>query len=168
MAIDSTAPRLLHDMACYLDGRGFLGKVTELKLPTIEKQTVEHMGAVAKFEVDTGKFNALVASFKFAELNPDALKLPTNEGNVGLVFRGSQKDGSSNRQVTATMRGIVKKADPNAYTAGEKMDTDYEFSCRYYKLEIGNKVIYEFDLENMVAKSEGKDLLSLFRKHIGI
>lgn len=168
MAIDSSAPKIVQDLACFLNGHGYLGKVSELKLPDIEKQVIEHQGSVAKFDVDTGKFNPLNATFKFGELNPDAMALVTkNNENVSLVFRGSQKDGNGNRQVIATMRGLMKKTAPGAYTPGEKMETDYEMNIRYYKLQIGTETIYEFDLENYVAKAKGKDLLSQVRSFLG-
>ena len=167
MALDSSSPRILKDVSTFLDGRGQLGKASEVKLPVIEKITQEHTGGLGVVDVDTGKFNKMTASFKFSEYDRTMMAKITSSENQPLVLRGSQGSGLKSESIAATMRGVMTKIDTGAYTPGEKAEVEFEMNIRYYKLEIGGRVVWEFDFENWVAKSDGVDLLTTIRSHLG-
>ena len=70
--------------------------------------------------------------------------------------------------VVHTMRGRIRKMDPGTSKAGDKAALGIEMALTYYKLQHGGTVVQEIDVENMIHKVNGVDVLAAQRAAIGL
>lgn len=139
-------PRVLRNFSAFVNGRDYVGRVTECELPALEVKTEEHRGGGmdSPAEVDMG-MNLLTSTIKFAEYDPDLLKL---FGKLGpqerVMLRGAlQRDQETAVPCVVEMNGGFKSAKMGSWKAGDVAELELEASLRYYKLEIGEETIFE-------------------------
>jgi hypothetical protein len=165
-------PKTLKNFTCYVDGRGYAGRINEIQLPNLTLKTEEHRagGMDAPIEVDLG-MEALTCELTFAEYDPALFGLfgLVEGANVGLTLRGAQQgtDGSV-EAVIVTLRGGFKQLNAGTWTGGSKATLTASVSASYYRLQIGAATVVEIDIENMVRRIGGTDQLSGVRRALGI
>lgn len=166
-------PNVLRNINCFVDGRGFAGRVSELTLPKLTVKTEEHEagGLDAPVEIDMG-LEKLEAMFTLRSVEADVLRSwGLRSGDLApLTFRGalqSEADGSITEAV-ATMRGVLREVDFGAWKPRESPELKATMAVRYYKLEIGGEELVEIDVENMVRRVDGVDQLEAQRAALGV
>jgi P2 family phage contractile tail tube protein len=70
--------------------------------------------------------------------------------------------------VAHTLRGKLKEADPGTWKPGEAAPLKAMVALTYYKLQHGDRIIHEIDVENMVRIVDGVDVLAAQRAALGI
>lgn len=162
-------PRVLRNFSAFVNGSDYIGRVTEVELPDLKLKTEEHRGGGmdAPAELDMG-MDALTSKVTFAEYIPDVLKA---FGKLGtgqrLMFRGAlQRDQETAVPCVVEMVGGFKSSTMGSWKAGDVATHEVEAALRYYKLEIGDEVIFEIDVDNMVRIVDGVDLLASQRAAI--
>lgn len=70
--------------------------------------------------------------------------------------------------VVHTMRGKIKEIDPGTSKAGDMASLKISMALTYYKLQHGDKVVQEVDIENMIHAVNGTDTLTGIRGALGI
>jgi P2 family phage contractile tail tube protein len=88
-----------------------------------------------------------MTSFDPAMLRLFGLAIGT-ETELMATAATADDDGTMHSQV-AYLRGFIKKVEMDAHTRGDKAEVSYEYSFRYYKLEIDGSPIYEVDPFNV-------------------
>ena len=63
---------------------------------------------------------------------------------------------------------MYTELDMGKFKAGDKGTLQCTIACRYYKLEIGGEDVIEIDIENMVRKIAGNDVLADIRSALGL
>lgn len=164
-------PKILKNFNLFIDGRGYVGKASEVTPPKLSIKTEEFRagGMDAPITIDMG-LEKLEASFTLLEYDKDVLKqfgLITGNG-VSVSFRGALQDDNIVSPIIIKLRGMYSEMDMGKLAAGEKAELQCSLACRYYSLEIDGEQLIEIDIDNMIRKIAGTDKLVEVRKALGI
>lgn len=169
---DITTGKVNGGFNLFIDGKGYAARVTELELPKLKIKTEDHQpgGYDAPVKIDLG-MEAIEAIFTIGDFDADALKyMGVGHNNpVACTIRGSLAHGNGeDTPLVAQLQGMWSEVEPPKFKRGEKFEQKITVACKYYKLELGGKVIHEIDIENMVRMVDGKDYLAASRASIGM
>jgi hypothetical protein len=164
---------ILYDLNLFVDGRGYAGRVKEIKLPTIKPKMMGYQagGMAAEVDVPMGRFEKLEAEATLYAFDKNVLNLMRVLPGEQFAFtaRGSKvSDDGTKKPVVVTMRGLLSEVDMDAWKPGDEMPLKLKMSLRYYKLEDDGTVVYEIDPVNYKAVVNGKDQLETTRQHLAI
>ena len=156
----------------FVDGRGYAGQVDEFNAPKLALVTEDFraggMDAPVKITMGMEPLDCDVALKSYAR---DVLSLfgVTQGASIPLVGREALEsfDGTVT-QVIHTMRGKIISLDPGTSKAGEAPTLKATMSLTYYKMQHGDTVVHEIDVENMVRRINGVDALATVRSALGI
>ena len=164
-------PKKLKNFTAFVDGRGYVGRVTEVEVPKLALKMEEYRagGMDAAVEIETG-MEKLENSLTFAEYDEDIYKMfGLVDGNaVSLTLRGARQNDQGTDEIIINLRGGYKELDSGTWKAGDDATLKASVALRYYKLTIAGKELIEIDVENMVRKINGKDQLADQRKALGL
>lgn len=165
--------KLRKDINLFIDGKGYVGRVTEFDPPKLTVKTEEYRagGMDAPLEIDMG-MEKLECMLTLDDIDPDALKL------FGLVADGASKQmtlrgGQQGRDGTVEplahhLRGRVKEVDWGTWKTGETSPCKLSVALDYYKFEVDGAVIHEVDIENMKRVINGADQMEAMRRALGL
>lgn len=163
---------ILRKFVVFADGYGKLGEGENCKLPTMEVNSEEFRGGGmdAPLKIDLG-MNALSFEFRLSSFDPQVYKLwGLYPGNAKqFTMRGSlaHNDGSPYPAIAAC-RGNLHKSDADALEPAKKIIHTFTIELEYYKLTIGEELIYEIDIINGKRIVGGVDQLRTDRIALGI
>ena len=165
-------PQTLTNLNLFVDGRGYTGKVTEITLPKLKRKTEGYRagGMDAEIDMPVG-LEKLEGGYTLAGVSRETLAFfGIADGTLfNGVFRGAMTDQKGGVEaVVVTWRGLLTEVDMGSWKPGDKSETKYNASLSYYKLEVGNAVVYEIDPVNCIRIIEGVDELAAERAAIGI
>jgi P2 family phage contractile tail tube protein len=158
----------------YIDGRSFLGKTEEVKLPEVVTTMVEHkaLGMVGKLELPSG-LDKMESTQKWNSLYPDVLMKAANPFQaVQLQCRSSMETyagGGRTAQVPVVvfMTGTFKKFPLGNYKQHDNIEAETTMNVTYLRLVVDGKEIVEVDVLANIYKVGGLDLLADYRRNIG-
>ena len=146
----SEMPRyILRNCTIFVDRESKVGQASEISLPVPEMKVEElrNAGMVMPIEVSLG-YEKLENSFKMTAFDPQTLQLfglaPGKTKEFMITGHLQDEDGTVHSAV-AYIRGYIKKVDAGSWQPGEKAETEFEVSIRYFKLEIDGRHIIEMD-----------------------
>ena len=164
-------PKILKNFNLFVDGRGYAGRAEEVSPPKLTLKTEEFRGGGmdAPAVIDLG-MEKLEASFSLVEYDPEILKqFGLVSGNsVQITLRGALVDDSTTTPMVIGLRGMFTELDMGKFKAGDKATLQCSVACRYYSLEIDGQSIAEIDVDNMVRKIDGQDVLADIRSALGM
>lgn len=155
----------------FVDGRGLAGQIDEFNAPELTLQTEEFRagGMDAAIDITMG-MEKLVCDFSLKAYDRNVLALfGVVEGStVPVTLREALEsfDGTVT-PVVHTMRGKITKLTPGTSKPGEVPLLKADLSLTYYKLQHGDVVVHEIDVENMVRIVNGVDSLADIRAALG-
>ncbi|MCK9241606.1 phage major tail tube protein [Desulfocurvus sp.] len=166
------ADNILRQWALFVDGRGYVGNVEQLKLPELTLKTEEFRaaGMDAPVSVDMG-MEKLETTFTLTKKCADMLKLfgGREGGEVPLTARGGLESADGTvTPVIVSMRGRIVSVKPGEWKAGERPTDEYTVTLVYYKYEQGGEVLHEIDVLGMKRIVGGVDRLEEHRRACGI
>jgi P2 family phage contractile tail tube protein len=102
-------PRVLKNMNLFVDGRGYAGRVNEIKLPKLTLKTEEHRvgGMDVPVEIDLG-MEKMETSQTIADYDPDVFRLfgLLATQDTPVTVRGTiQRQGEPAQAVSISLRG---------------------------------------------------------------
>lgn len=159
----------------YIDGESYLGRAEEINLPLIKTKDGDHvaLGMIGDLDYPTG-FEKMEMDVKWNSIYPEVYKKIANVyTGLNLQIRSSSEIWEGNTRVNQEGVVIYVKARPKEFgqlgiKARDNMDVPSKYSVTYYKLEINGEEIFELDLEAMIYKVNGEDMMALYRSHLGI
>lgn len=156
----------------FVDGRGYAGQVDEFNAPKLTLQTEEFRAGGMDVPIDvTMGMEKLVADFSLKAYDRNVLALfgVVEGSNVPLSVREALEsfDGTVT-PVVHTMRGKITELDPGTSKPGELPMLKATLTLTYYKMQHGDTVVHEIDVENMVRVINGVDVLQGIRSALGI
>lgn len=162
----------LHSFNIYRNGNKLTGTADEMELPGVEfiSDTLSGFGIAGEIDDPTmGLTKSLEWELKFKTLYEDVAIDPTKVDTY--TVRGSQqgRDAAGNigySGIKAVLQGRPKGIMPGTLKAGSPTNPSVKYELTYYKLEVGNKVIYEIDKLNSVCIMNGVDVLADMRKFL--
>jgi P2 family phage contractile tail tube protein len=166
------ARQVLKNLNLFVDGKGQAGQIEDFNPPKLELKVDEFRGGGMDGTVDIEQgLQKLTTDFSLIAYDPDVLALfgLRSGTSVPLVAKGALEDHNGNvTAVSHTMRGKVTSMDPGTWKAGEKAPLKTTLTLTYYKLQHGDRVIHEIDIENFIRIVDGVDMLAAQRAALGI
>lgn len=164
---------VLYDLNLFVDGRGYAGRIKEIKLPEIKPKVLEYQagGMAATVDVPIGRFEKMEAEATLYSFDKDVLTLMRVLPGEQFAFtaRGAMvSDDGTKKPVVVNMQGILSNVDMDTWKPGEEMPLKISMSLRYYKLTIDGAEVYEIDPVNYRAVVNGVDQLEVTRQHLAI
>lgn len=158
----------------YVDGRSFLGKTEEIKLPEVVTTMVEHkaLGMVGKIELPSG-IDKMESAQKWNSLYPEVLLKAANPfQSVQLQCRSSQETYTGQGRtaqvpVVVFMTGTFKKFPTGNFKQHDNVEAETTMNVTYLRVVVDGKEILEVDVLANIYKVDGVDLLADYRKNIG-
>jgi P2 family phage contractile tail tube protein len=163
---------VLKNLNLFVDGKGQAGQLQDFNPPklTLKMDEVRMGGMDTPIELEQG-LEKLNADFTLIGYDADVLALMGVRpgASVPFVARGALEsfDGTVTA-VAHTMRGKLKEVDPGTWKPGEAAPLKASIALTYYKLQHGDRIIYEIDVENYIRVVDGVDVLAAQRSALGI
>jgi P2 family phage contractile tail tube protein len=163
---------VLRKFIIWADGFGKLGEGENCKLPSMEINSEEFRGGGmdTPIKVDLGT-NALTLEFKLSSFDPQVYTLwglyPGQEKQYTMRGSLAHLDGSPFAAIAAC-RGNLHKVDSDNLEPAKKIMHTFTCELNYYKLTIGERLIYEIDVENGRRIVNGVDQLRTDRVAMGL
>ncbi len=156
----------------FVDGRGQAGQLEEFNAPklTLKMEEFRGGGMDTPIELEMGT-EKLEADFSLIAYDADVLALFGVRSGSGTAFVAREALEDFEGVVTAvvhTMRGKIKSIDGGTSKAGDKPSLKFQMALTYYKLQHGQRVIHEIDVENMIRVIDGVDVMADQRAALGI
>ena len=145
MAIE--LPHVLKNMNLFVDGRGYAGRVDEIKLPKLTLKTEEHRagGMDIPVELELG-MDKLEAELTISDFDPEVFKLfgLLDSTRTQITLRGAiQAQGTVARPVIVNLAGGCKEIEASAWKPGDKSTLTLQVAAHYYKLTIADEELVE-------------------------
>lgn len=146
----SEMPRyLFRNCTIWADREAKVGQASEIEFPVPKEklEEIRNAGMVMPIETKMG-YEKLEHKFKMTAFDPQTLVLfglrigAVNEFMITAAF--VDEDGTPHSAV-GTVRGFLHEVKADGMKPGDKHETEYAISIRYYKLEIDDRPIYEMD-----------------------
>jgi P2 family phage contractile tail tube protein len=156
----------------FVDGQGYAGQIEDFNAPVLALKTEEFRGGGmdAPVELKMG-MEKLEASFNLVAYDRAVLALfgVAQGASVRFVAREALEsfDGTTTA-VVHTMQGRIKQLDPGASKPGDRAMLQVSMALSYYKLQHGDAVVQEIDVENMIHFVDGVDQLAAQRAALAI
>lgn len=156
----------------FVDGRGQAGQITEYNAPQLTLKTEEFQGGgmYAPLELTLGH-EAMTCDFTLVGYDPHVIRQFGVAEGQQVQFTARQGLEDYDGTVTSlvhNMRGKIKQIEPGTSKPGEMPSLKITVALSYYKEVQGGFVNHEIDVENMVFKKNGVDVLEALRSAIGI
>jgi P2 family phage contractile tail tube protein len=163
---------VLRKFVIWADGFGKLGEGENCKLPVMEINSEEFRGGGmdTPIKIDLGT-NALTMEFKLSAFDPQVYNLwglyPGQERQYTLRGSLAHHDGTPFAAIAAC-RGNLHKVESDALEPAKKILHTFTTELTYYKLTIGESLIYEIDIINGRRIINGVDQLRTDRIALGL
>lgn len=167
----SRVPKVLYNFNVHIDGVGYAGLATEIKLPDLSYKIEEHLagGLDHPYPINMS-LESMEMTLTFAEVNGDIAKLVGifNGGSTRIQCYGALNDNTSQSSdpVQVTAEGNFTKYESTAWKAGEKTEEKYTFKPIVYQETIAGTKTVDIDTLNMKRVIGGTDYLEQIRSNI--
>jgi uncharacterized protein len=156
----------------FVDGQGYAGQIEDFNAPVLATKTEEFRGGGMDAPVDLKMgLEKLETSFNLVAYDRGVLALFGVAAGAVVPFTAREALESFDGTVTPvvhTMRGRIRQVDPGTSKAGDKAALQVTMSLTYYKLQHGDVVVQEIDVENMIHVVNGVDVLAAQRVALAI
>lgn len=165
-------PHLLNRFNAYKKGKELIGIAGELNLPEVTQLTDSLDGAGVGGNMDLpviGLIDDMEMEIGFLSLCEDIFSVMDPTEVADLAFNGAIQGMDSGtgaigfKELSISVRGVVKKFTPGSIKSGAKMGSSVTLGLNYYKIVLGGKTMLEIDKLNGVYVINGKDVLKEVR-----
>jgi P2 family phage contractile tail tube protein len=161
----------LHSYNVYEDGNRLVGMMDEIDLPGFDflSDTLSGTGIAGEMDDPTmGLTKSIEWEPKFKTLTEEIDLDPTKSKTY--TIRGAQqgRDSAGNvvyKPIKATVQGRPKSFTGGKLKQGGSIEPSKKMEVTYYKLEVGDKVLFEIDKLNSVCIINGHDILAEVKKY---
>jgi P2 family phage contractile tail tube protein len=163
-------PKVLKNFNAFVDGTGYAGAIDEVELPKLTIKGVDHRagGMDSDIELDMGT-EKLEMTLTTAGPESEIMKhWAKASGDTAFTLRGALADKETVKPVVINATGKIKEVEMGTWKTGEKSQGKYVASLTYYKLSVDGADLVEIDVENMIRRVNGTDVLQEIRSAIGL
>lgn len=158
----------------YVDGTNYLGKVSELELPTVTQKMADHvaLGMIGSFQLPSG-VESMEAKILWNAPYADALKVAADPNTVRqLQIRGNLEQYDSSGRSAQVPYKVFLSAQFKSFPGGnfkqhENIEMETMLNVLSMKVVIDTEQIIEIDVLANIYKAGGVDLLEQYRINIG-
>ena len=160
----ATIPATLQGFAVFVDGTGYVGRITRGMPPKLTKSLIEHRaGMPAPIDLFRG-YEKMEADFTIREFNADIARLMlvtdmSGEASLQVRMVGAQRysDGRT-EAVEWVIGGQFSEADPGEIDAADpQAELKFMVACARVKLSIDGSVIWDIDVPQGRVEINGTD-----------
>lgn len=156
----------------FVDGRGYAGDIQDFNAPKLTLKTEDFRagGMNAPKKLNMG-LESLDTDFSLTSYDADVIALFGVQPGADVSFIAREVLEDFDGVVTPVahyMQGTITEFDPGTSKAGELAPIKITMNLNYYKLQHGDRVLHEIDIENMVQIVDGVDQLANQRAALGI
>lgn len=166
-------PKVLKSWNLFIDGRGFAGTATKVKLPKLEIEGDEYRGGgmLGPVQLDLG-MAAMELGFTLAEFSAPVLRAWGIDDVSGIQarFLGAAvgQDGSGTDAIEISARGRWKSIDMGEAESKKLSTMDVVMPLSYYRYSLNGEVLAEVDFIAGTASVNGKSLFADALKALGL
>ncbi|MFV0481356.1 MAG: phage major tail tube protein [Campylobacteraceae bacterium] len=161
-------PQAVQDVNVYIDGRGHLGNIKNLKLPDFTQEMIEAKGGIST-KYANGSIAASELTFKMNVIDAElywSYGLNTFVNRVPLVIKGSIYQDTKSLPLVAIITGDFVSVSPAEIEAGKEVEVDVKLSVHFYELMVDNKQAVLFDTKNTICLIGGVDYFAQMRDNL--
>lgn len=165
-------PRKLKNLTLFNDGNSYLGQVTEVTLPKLERNFEEYRGGGmdGPLKIDMGQ-KAIDFEWKCGGHMREPLRqygaITVAANQLRFVGAYQSDQTGSVDAVEIVIRGRHEEIDQGKAKAGDDTEYSVKTACAYYKQSCNGQVDVEIDFLNMVFIVGGVDRLQEIRDALG-
>lgn len=165
-------PRKLKNMNAFVDGRSYLGVVSEFEEPKLATKTEDWRGGgmLGDVKIDMG-LEAMEAKLKMGGHEASLIRkfgTPAIDGvRLRLVGAYQRDDGSAAQAVEVYLGGRFTEIAPGTSKPGDPTEQEYTVPLAYYRREVNGRVEVEIDMLAGVFIVDGIDRYAEIRAIIG-
>lgn len=166
-------PKKLKNFALFVDGKSYVGEVTEVTLPKLTRKTEDYQAGGMSGPIKSAMgMEGLELQWKAAGFIKSLLAqwgVRTTAG-VLLRFAGALQsdDASGIDSLEVVVRGYHTEIDFGTAKTGDPTEIQITSALSYYRLSLNGKDVIEIDLPNMIEVIDGVDLMADNRTAIGL
>lgn len=159
----------------YQDGVNFLGRASEVTLPSLKWKLATHtaLGMVGEIKIPAGGLEAMESKIKWASYYPEAMLAGMDpRRGVQLQVRASLETYSAlglleEVSLVFTLGGLYVEQGMGTMKAQESSQPEGTMTVYYYKLEIDKQLMMEVDVMANIYRAGEQDILARYRNLIG-
>ncbi|RGE46131.1 phage major tail tube protein [Comamonas testosteroni] len=166
-------PQILKHLNAFVDGTSYVGEVTEVALPKLNRKLEEFRSGGMRLPAKTDLgMEALEVELTAGGWLKDVLKQFGNAKVDGVALRlagALQRDDTGDYTgVEVHLRGRWEEIDPGSFKPGDASEFKAKMALNYYRLVFDGEDVIEIDAINMIEKVGGTDLMATVRQLLGI
>ncbi len=165
-------PKSVKSFNAFIDGYGYAGLATKVKLPKLDREMKDYLaaGMAGPVKIDLGQ-KGLEMGFSFAEYNAAILKVwgIQNASGVGARFMGAEvsESASGTDAIEIEVRGRWESLDFGEVENQKPTELQVTMPLTYYKYTRNGETLIEIDMISGRVVVNGKDLTADMMKAIG-
>nr|DAI12237.1 MAG TPA: tail tube protein [Bacteriophage sp.] len=164
-------PQVIQEASVFINGQGYLGVTKNLKVPTLEFETVEAKGALSA-NYSTGMLKATELEFKISKIDKNqfvALGLNAFSNRVPFLFKASVFTSGKGSPVPFSMAatGDFISYDVSEFESGKEVEVSIKLAAHFLDINIDNVPMVVKDVENMICLISGVDYMAKVRSNLG-
>lgn len=164
-------PQVIQECAVYIDGKGYLGVVKNLKPPKIEQESIEVKGALST-NYASGVLKPMEIEFKIQKVDLNIFAgfgINTFSKYVPFLFKASIYEAGSKESKSLSMAatGDILELDIAEFESGKEIEVSIKLSVRMCALTIAGVPVMMVDNENSICVVGGVDYLAGLRSALG-
>lgn len=167
-----SASDIRKNFAVFVDGVSYAGEATNVNAPKLSRMTEDFRagGMDGKKKLDMGQENMDMdfTLSKYAKAVLSLYGLAAGQTKSVTLREVLESTDGTVTPVIHVMRGIITSMDPGTSEPGKPGELKVEWNLSYYKLQHGQEVVQEIDLDNMVHIVGGVDQLAQQRDALGL
>lgn len=164
-------PDVVQEVNVHINGQGYLGVTKNLKVPTIEFETIEVKGALSA-NYNAGTLKATELEFKISKIDKNTFtSLGVNyfTNRVPFLFKASIFRSGKGKPEPFSMAatGDIISLDIAEFESGKEIELTIKMDAQFLDINIDNIPMILKDVENMVCVISGVDYMSKIRSNLG-
>lgn len=164
-------PDVIQEANVYINGQGYLGVTKNLKVPTLEFETVEAKGALST-NYTTGMLKATELEFKISKVDKNqfvAIGLNSFTDRIPFLFKASIFRSGKGDPVPFSMAatGDIISLEVSEFESGKEVEVSLKLSAHFLDINIDNVPMAVKDVENMICLISGVDYMAKVRSNLG-
>jgi len=145
----------------FVSGLGLLGLVKNVKLPTVKTKK----DVINGIHVDSGLLEPMEFECELTDFNKAMLKEAAKLSKATLKVKGDYLENNTNAKFTATLTGALD-VEMDSLEDGKEFAQKVKMYVNVYNLNLNGDEIYDIDLQNVIAKIDGKDIYEATRSAV--
>ncbi len=163
------SPQTITNANVIIDGIGELGTTKSVVLPKVEEEMYTQKFGGGTRHVPTGMYKEMTTEITLERFSPTvyAAMLVKSAADLIVIIKADINDRGKTIAFNAIVKGIIQTVDDGTLETGKQVERKITLATNFYALEIDGKQGYVIDVENLITKIDGQDILEQLRSAIG-